>query len=147
MWRRVILVRTDVSEESSVFIIRLIRIGELGRLGVASNRRTLLTLLLTHRFLSPWWWRRYVPAKRRFLHGVTSQKTTFFTVTAVKTSQILQRELAMKKSHQVQDWEKSRAFMSTVMKISVPQRLDFCWVHRLLLGAEDGLWLCKFEAN
>jgi hypothetical protein len=35
---------------------------------------------LAHRFLSPWWWRRYVLPKRRFLqqpHGVISQKTTF----------------------------------------------------------------------
>jgi hypothetical protein len=39
-------------------------------------------------FLS-WRWRRYVPPKRRFtqdLHGATSQKTAFFIVTAVKTS-------------------------------------------------------------
>jgi hypothetical protein len=35
--------------------------------------------------------RRNVPPKRRFiqdLHGATSQKTTFFTVTAVKTSNL-----------------------------------------------------------
>jgi hypothetical protein len=40
-----------------------------------------LVLLLVHRFLSPWWRRRQVPPRRRFLqepHGVTSQKTTFF---------------------------------------------------------------------
>jgi hypothetical protein len=40
-------------------------------------------LFLVHRFLSLWWWRRYVPPKRRFLqepHGVTSQKTAFFTL-------------------------------------------------------------------
>jgi hypothetical protein len=38
-------------------------------------------LFLVHRFLSPWWRRRQVPPKRRFLqepHGVTSQKTAFF---------------------------------------------------------------------
>jgi hypothetical protein len=36
-----------------------------------------------------WKWRRYVPPKRRFtqyVHGPTSQKTAFFIVTAVKTS-------------------------------------------------------------
>jgi hypothetical protein len=37
-----------------------------------------------------WRWRRYVPPKRRFLllepHGVLSQKTTSFIVTAVKTT-------------------------------------------------------------
>jgi hypothetical protein len=38
---RVALVRTDVSEEFSVSIIRVIRIGELGTLAVTSNRRTL----------------------------------------------------------------------------------------------------------
>jgi hypothetical protein len=38
-------------------------------------------LFLVHRFLSPWWRRRQVPPKRRFLqepHGVTSQKTPLF---------------------------------------------------------------------
>jgi hypothetical protein len=38
-------------------------------------------LFLVHRFLSPWWRRRQVPPKRRFLqepYGVTSQKTPFF---------------------------------------------------------------------
>jgi DNA-binding TFAR19-related protein (PDSD5 family) len=48
MLRRVALVRTDVSEELSTYIIRVTRIGELGRtLAVTSNRRAL------HRFLSP----------------------------------------------------------------------------------------------
>jgi hypothetical protein len=35
---------------------------------------------------SPWWWRQYVPPKRRFSnvpHGVTSQKTAFFIVDLV----------------------------------------------------------------
>jgi hypothetical protein len=42
MLRRVDLVRTDVSEESSAFIITVIRIGELGTtLVVTSNGRTL----------------------------------------------------------------------------------------------------------
>jgi hypothetical protein len=38
-------------------------------------------LFLVHRFLSPWWRRRQVPPKRRFLQeprGVTTQKTPFF---------------------------------------------------------------------
>jgi hypothetical protein len=37
------------------------------------------------------WSRRYVPPKHRFLqepHGVTSQMTAFFIVTAVKTSNL-----------------------------------------------------------
>jgi hypothetical protein len=42
MLRRVALVRTDVSEESSASLIRLTKIGELGTtLAVTSNRRTL----------------------------------------------------------------------------------------------------------
>jgi hypothetical protein len=40
--RRVALVRTDISEELSVSIIRVTRIGELGTtLAIISNRRTL----------------------------------------------------------------------------------------------------------
>jgi hypothetical protein len=43
MLRRVALLRTDVSEELSPFIIRVTRLGELGTtLAVTSNRRTLL---------------------------------------------------------------------------------------------------------
>jgi hypothetical protein len=41
MLRRVVLVRTDVSEELCASIIRVTRIGELGRLAVTSNRRKL----------------------------------------------------------------------------------------------------------
>jgi hypothetical protein len=40
MLRRVALVKTDVSKESSASIIMMTRIGELERLAVASNRRT-----------------------------------------------------------------------------------------------------------
>jgi hypothetical protein len=49
----------------------------------------LLTLVPRSRIFLPWRWRRYVPTKRRFtqdLHGATSQKTAFFIVTTVKTS-------------------------------------------------------------
>jgi hypothetical protein len=52
---------------------------------------SLITLFLTRRFLSSRQWRRYVPPKRLFLqepHGVTSQKTTFFIVSAAKTSNL-----------------------------------------------------------
>jgi DNA-binding TFAR19-related protein (PDSD5 family) len=41
MLRRVALVRTDVSEELSAYIIRMTRIGELGTLAITNNRRTL----------------------------------------------------------------------------------------------------------
>jgi hypothetical protein len=61
MLRRVARVRTDVSEELSASIIRVIRIGELGTfLTVASNQRTLrrntmyfFAVYVVHRFLSP----------------------------------------------------------------------------------------------
>jgi hypothetical protein len=75
MLRRVALVRTDVLEELSSSMIRATRIGQLGTFAVTSNRAFPVNL-----FLSPWWWRRYVPPKRRFLqesHGVTFQKTRF----------------------------------------------------------------------
>jgi hypothetical protein len=72
MLRRTALVRTDVSEERITSIIRGTRIGDLGTLAVTSNRSIL----------------RYVPPKRRFLqkpHGLTSGRTAFFIVIAVKT--------------------------------------------------------------
>jgi hypothetical protein len=71
--RRVALVRFDVSEERNASMIRVTRICALGTtLAVSSNRLAL----------------RYVPPKRRFLqepHDVTSRKTVFFMVVAVKT--------------------------------------------------------------
>jgi hypothetical protein len=95
MLRRVVLVRTHVSKELNASIIRVTIMGELGiTLAVTRNTRTLrinTKLFLAHQFLLPWWWRRYVPPKHRFLqesHGVTSQKTAFFIVTAVKTSNL-----------------------------------------------------------
>jgi hypothetical protein len=96
---RVVLVKTDVSQERITSIIRVTRIGELGTtLAVTSNRSTLrrnsmysiwkllLTLLLARRLLSPWWWKRYVTPKRWFiqeLHGVTSQTTPFFKLVLI----------------------------------------------------------------
>jgi 7,8-dihydro-6-hydroxymethylpterin-pyrophosphokinase len=61
MLRRVALVRTDVSEELSASFIRVTRIGELGTLAITS-------------------WFLQEP------HGITSQKTPFFIVTAMKTN-------------------------------------------------------------
>jgi hypothetical protein len=74
MLRRVALVRADVSEELSASFIRMTRIGELGKtLAVTDNRRRLRRN--TSRFLQE-------------PHGVTSHKTPFFIVTAVKTSNL-----------------------------------------------------------
>jgi hypothetical protein len=79
-------------------IILVIRIGELGTtLAVSSNRSTLLRLLLTANVVSssPILVTLMMEAirspKRRFLQepdGVTSQKTAFFNVTAVETSNL-----------------------------------------------------------
>jgi hypothetical protein len=62
MVRRVLLVRTDISDEHIASVIRVTRTGELGaKLEVTSNRST---------------------------HGATSQKTAFFIVTVVETSNL-----------------------------------------------------------
>jgi hypothetical protein len=79
MLRHVALVKTDVTEGRGASIIRVTRIGELETLAVTSNRRTQRSV-------------RYVPKKRRFLQGprgITFQKTAFFIVTAVKTSNLI----------------------------------------------------------
>jgi hypothetical protein len=65
------LVRTGVSEELSTSIIRVRRIGELGTLAATGNRCTLRRNAFIQEPL-----------------GVTSQKTPFFIVTAVKTSNL-----------------------------------------------------------
>jgi hypothetical protein len=74
MWRCGDLTLTDVSEEC-----------------IASIFSHLLTLVPRSRIFLPWRWRRYVPPKRRLtqdLHSATFQKTTFFIVTAVTTSNL-----------------------------------------------------------
>jgi hypothetical protein len=75
MLHRVTLVRTDDPEEHIASIITVTTIGEVKRmLSVTSNTEL-----------------RYVPPKRQVLqepHGVAFQKTAFFIVTAVKTSNL-----------------------------------------------------------
>jgi hypothetical protein len=70
----------DFSEEPNASIIRVTRIGELGKtLAVTSNRST----------LQPRSWTRYFRPKRRFLQeprGVTSQKTVFFITSSLDES-------------------------------------------------------------
>jgi hypothetical protein len=66
-----VLVKTDVSEEHIASIISGKRISELGTTLAATNN--------------------YFPSKGQLLqepHGVSSQKTTAFIVTAVKTSNL-----------------------------------------------------------
>jgi hypothetical protein len=72
MWRRVSLVRTDVSEERTASIIRVTIIGKL-RLLVTAN-------VPSSPILFTLWWKRYMPPKRRFLQesqDVTSEKAAF----------------------------------------------------------------------
>jgi hypothetical protein len=105
------LVRTEVSEEHRASIIRVIRIGEQGTpLAVTSNRRTLRRNAMYIVFLRSV--RRLLvtaivpnspilvtlmkeapsssetPVLTQEPHSVTSQKTPFFIVTAVKTSNL-----------------------------------------------------------
>jgi hypothetical protein len=74
MLRRVAIVRADVSEELSVSFIRVTRIGELGKM------------------LSVNWQPTHAAKKRQLsqdLYGITSQKTAFFIVPAVTTSNLV----------------------------------------------------------
>jgi hypothetical protein len=86
MLHRVAIVRTDVSEKRITFIIRVTGIGELGAtLSVTSN--IFSQPIIVTRIMGG-----HIPPKRLFLqepHGVTSQKTTFFIVTTVKTSNLI----------------------------------------------------------
>jgi hypothetical protein len=76
MLHNVAPVRTEVSEERSASIIRVTRIGELGTtIAITSNQNTTACecqLLVTA--TEP--------------QGITSQKTAFVMVTAVKTSNL-----------------------------------------------------------
>jgi hypothetical protein len=94
MLRHVPPVRTDVSKELSASIIRVTRFNELGTmLAITSNRHTrrigelgtLVLVVTSHADDGD------VPQERQFLqgpHGVTSQKTAFFIVTALRTSNL-----------------------------------------------------------
>jgi hypothetical protein len=88
MLRRVALVRTDVSEEISTSFIRVTRIGELGT--------TLALLLFTdscHPDEGGAKLFRNVGSYKSHM-ALTSQKTPFFIVTAVKTSNLTIMTLA-----------------------------------------------------
>jgi hypothetical protein len=105
MLRHVALVRTDVSEELSTSFTRVERIGELGKtLALTTTRRTHLVFLRRVRrllvtacvvpsspILSTLVKEALSSSEASVLqepHAVTSQKTQFFLVTAVKTSNL-----------------------------------------------------------
>jgi hypothetical protein len=86
MLRRVALVRTDVLEELSAPFIGVTKIGELGTtLAVTSNRSTLrgnsVTLMMKEICSSE-------TSVVRRATWLTSQKTAFFIVTTLKTSNL-----------------------------------------------------------
>jgi hypothetical protein len=74
MLRRVAPVRTDVSEELSVSIIRVTRIGELGTLAVTSKRRMLRAWIASY---------SYVPSSRilvtLMMEAFSSSETSVIT--------------------------------------------------------------------
>jgi hypothetical protein len=75
----VALVRTDVSEERIASIIKMDRLSDLE-----------ITLAVTNK--------QYVPSKRQFLqesHGVGFQKTVFFIVSVVETSNLTSKEFTL----------------------------------------------------
>jgi hypothetical protein len=93
MLRRVVLIRTDVSEELSASFIRATRIQVVF---LRSVRRSLVTAYVVPSSLI------LVTLMKEALrssetsvvtrsHGVTSQKTPFYIVTAVKTSNLTRR--------------------------------------------------------
>jgi hypothetical protein len=93
-------ISTDFCNRSTSAHMFCIRSRERTRAGIGSCRvfstgdtvcSHLLTFFPRSRIFLPWRWRRYVPPKRRItqnLHGITSQKTVFFIVTAVKNSNL-----------------------------------------------------------
>jgi hypothetical protein len=97
MLRRVALIRSDFSEERIASIIAMTGIGELGTtLAVTSNRSTLgrnivTTNVASSPILVTLMMEELLSSEIRFLrepHGVTFQKTAFFIVTAMKTSNL-----------------------------------------------------------
>jgi hypothetical protein len=90
MWLRVDLEWTDVSEERIAPIFRVEKSAS-EKPALEGGCSHLLTMIPRSRIFLPWKRSRYLPPKRRLtqhIHSVTSQKTAFFIVTAVKTSNL-----------------------------------------------------------
>jgi hypothetical protein len=92
MWRRVDLVRTDLSEERIASILRVEKsTSEEPAWAVGCSLQSPAHAGSSLEDFPPWRWRPYVPPKgwlTQDLHGATSQKTAFFIVTAVITSNL-----------------------------------------------------------
>jgi hypothetical protein len=77
---------------------------------------------------SRWRWRLYVPPKRRFtydLHGAISQKTVFFVVTAVKTSNLRRIPLISEQAiAQFLNWQKKAEDTTELIKFEVSKTKD-----------------------
>jgi hypothetical protein len=88
--RRVVLARTDIKKELSASIIRVTRIGELGKtLAVTSSRRQLLVtanVVPSSPILVTLMVEALISFEMSFLrepHSVTSQKAPFFVLSQV----------------------------------------------------------------
>jgi hypothetical protein len=91
MLRRVALVRTDVSESLSASIIRVTRISELGSLDfvfLRSVRRLLVTANVHSSPILATLMNEALSSSEMSVHTRATQKTPFFIVTAVKTSNL-----------------------------------------------------------
>jgi hypothetical protein len=129
MLRRVALVRADVSEELCASIIRVTRIDELETtLAVTSSRSTLRS-------------RRFLQEPR----GVTSLKTAFFIVTAVKTSNL--KKLIVIRTQYLLRFSSNREFVLNVIVLLTSQnvRVDLnVFKHYSKIdtpGGSDNRWL------
>jgi hypothetical protein len=88
MLRCVALVKTDVSEELSASIIRVTRISELETTLAPlrrSVRRLLVTAVVPSSPILATLMMEALSSSETSPHGVTSQKTPFFIVTAVRS--------------------------------------------------------------
>jgi hypothetical protein len=89
MLRHVALVRTDVSEALSASVVKVTRIGELGTmLAVAVTASIVPSSLIPVTLMKEALSSSETSGLTRAT-GVTSQKTPFFIVTAVKTSNLM----------------------------------------------------------
>jgi hypothetical protein len=97
MLRRLALVRPNILEECIASIVRVTIIGEIGTVWhiglIHSVIRLVVTANVVHTspILVTLMMEAIVPTKRRFLqepHNIASQKTAFFIVTTMKTSNL-----------------------------------------------------------